>query len=152
MSKHILGLSLFLTFSAAHAELHDWERVAYSQENPNELAYIVEVDEDCRTSEKTATSITKGVLVRSRIKPLGGDSWLEKDLFLNVSVNCLKLENNNPVFNIDVRFGIADMAVRFANNFGYMGIGDKDFIEDALQGSVEKAITAYLEANFDLGE
>ncbi len=75
-----------------------------------------------------------------------------------MSLNCLKLDSNNPVFDLDiwlVHFQSKDDPILLTHrlkNYGYLGIGDKTYITEAVKESAEEAITAYLKVNFDLGE
>jgi hypothetical protein len=119
--------------------------------NPGELAVGVIVDDRCGGSTPEFEELVQGVLIRARIKPL--DRITSTDPFrLAVIVTCL--ENKQAfVVNSDfmeltngnlVRHGVGDNMV-----FGTFG-GNLTYLKDAVKESVEKAITGYLTANFDL--
>ena len=128
--------------------------------NPNELYVSVDYGADCKVSEEAIEKMIDGILTRSRIKRLNSDDWLEVDLssdqlHLFVLVNC-----DDRVFSNDVRF--ADMVQRpdqwikrlmlHYRPYGSYGVhqGDTEYLMDSLKGSVERALTDYLKANFDL--
>jgi hypothetical protein len=122
--------------------------------NPNGLATWVVVSDKCSgLSMAEAEEAVKGVLVRSRIKPLDTPKDGER-LALWVSIDCL---DAHTAFNVQVDF------VRGANGsivrgglvgYGIFGTyaGDKNFLLASVKQSTEKAVTDYLKANFDLGK
>ena len=126
---------------------------ALKQGNPNELAYWVRVDSDCPMTKAEAVSILEGVFVRSRIKPVGED-WFNKSLYLAAGLQCLLVKNQKPVFGISVQFGDYSgvIPVLYDATYGSLGIGPKEFMRTGFQEHIEHAITAYLRANFDLGD
>ena len=146
-----------LLFLALHAVVlpvvaQEFLYPALIRANPNELAYFSYIGDDCPLTDQEAKDVIEGVFIRSRIKPLVGYAWLDDDLYLSISLECLLLDNNNPVFSIDVNYGNAtiDPSVLYDFDFGSLGIGAKDFIRDGLKTNVENAITVFIKANFDL--
>ena len=141
---------------ALGADDQEWLKTALKNENPNELTYFVVLNPECPIAKDKVASLVEGVLVRSRIKPLGGDEGVGRELFLNVATDCVSLANNNPVYVIDVIFGkyVGDIAapMYYGTAFGYLGIGPVDHIEKALKENIELVITAYLRVNIDLGD
>lgn len=132
-----------------------WLAQVVKQDDPNELAYFVIVEDDCPVSKKKVATIIEGVFVRSRVKPLGGPGhWFQKNVYLSAKLNCVPLSNNNPVYDLSLYFGnySTDIPILYNFDFGSTGIGGRDFIEQAIKENVEGAITAYLKVNFDLGD
>lgn len=127
------------------------------KENPDVLYVGTFAHSDCPISGKELEKLVKGVMIRSRIKP--AESWGAFEPTLQVTVNCLPLQGNNPVFHSSVQFKkmlIDDnddlLYIHRASDYGTIGIGEKSFITQSLKDSTEAAITEYLKANFDLGE
>ena len=137
---------------AGDCRLFGLEKVAYKKENPNELAYFVQVDDDCPVTKKEAIDITEGVFIRSRIKPVP-DKWNIDSLYLYISLDCLKIEGDNPVYHFSVRFANASafIPVDYIERYGSLGIGPKSAIVNTLKDKAEAALTDYIKVNFDLG-
>ncbi|MDJ0760381.1 MAG: hypothetical protein QNJ19_13355 [Woeseiaceae bacterium] len=153
MKKCIIAVALLLLGHAANAEVPEWLPTVLEKDNPDELAVFVYSDENCPMTLEETTELVEGVLVRSRVKPVSLGA--EKDLFLDVTVYCLKPAKTNPVFVISVNFSsITEDGVPIAYDFdfGTIGMGKKENVEATLRSLVEDAITVYLRANFDLGE
>ena len=126
------------------------------KENPDELYVYYQQHDDCTISKVAVETMIGGVLTRSRIKKpqYGGLS----DLHLDVRTNCL----DNDVFMTVIRFaeeydlerplGKVNVWIYHERNYGSFGTyrGDNDYLMSAIKGGVEKAITDYLKANFDL--
>ena len=86
--------------------------------------------------------------------------WL---VYLNVDVQCLDRKVGNPIFDIDVHFainylGFVDAKHPFDRfwlnalidqNFGAFGVGDKEYILEAVEDSVEDAVTVFISAHMD---
>ena len=151
MKKLLLALAMILFAGSAYAEQPDWFYQAIKQDNPNELAYYAE-SHDCPITEDEVKGIVEGVLIRSRVKPLGGDAIFSATLFLYINIKCIKLESNNPIFDIQADFGQYKTmpATLYLGALGYTGIGDKDYLTLEVKNAVERAMTAYIKANFDL--
>jgi len=132
----------------------DWLDEALEQKNPNELAFFVQVDEHCPVEVEAVESTVKSVFVRSRIKPMPAPAYLLKDLHLSIAVNCLPVEGKNPAFMILAYFGDYknEPAVLYDWAFNQLGVGSSKSILTGITASTERAITAYLKANFDLGD
>ena len=154
MRPLIIALSFLLVSTAVQAELSDFENRAFKQKNPEELAYVIEVDESCPVSGEQLESTIKSTLVRARIKPLGGTAWKRKKLTLNVSLFCIEREEANPVFKLDIYFGSwsETLPVYYPIDYGTFGIGPVEQLEQSASEGIDRAVTAYLHANFDLGD
>ena len=155
MRSVLVGLFLLLSFQGAHGqEIPGWLAEVLRQAEPDELAYFVGASPDCSITEEEIETIVKGVFVRSRIKPLGGYEYLSKDVYLNVALQCLPIDNNNPIYLIDVKFGKASgpAFILYERSFGSFGINTDKTIKQSIKSGAEAAITAYLQANFDLGD
>lgn len=132
------------------------------KENPNELYVFYFQDSEC---VGTYESIIDTELAQSRIKRKS--YWEYEELQLHVEVGCLKRDSGiGFVFVINVAFGKPIRAEEGVTpgwvrtfyepfNYGTFGIVGNDgrtqqFIRNSLRGSMEKALTDYLKANFDL--
>lgn len=144
---------LLLAVCSASAELLDWEMQVYRQDNPDELAYVFSLDIDCPITDDELRALIEGGLSRNGITPLGGERWKDSRLSLQVEVYCLGPKEEMVHYAINTVFANweADIPVQYTNNFGSFGRDQKPTFEGAIRYSVEKAISAYLEANFDLG-
>ena len=102
-----------------------------------------------RTREE-AEDVIEGVLIRSRIKPDGGGYW-DGSVYLSATVNCTE-SGSLYIYTTTVYFGrwAPKPVVFYPDGFGGGGRNDKDGILDALKGSIERAITVYIKANFNL--
>ena len=131
-----------------------WLAIALMQEEPNELAYLISVDSECPINEENAESIIEGVMVRNRIKPLDGDAWARRSLYLSTILSCMRRDNGIQVFHMQIVFGNYSkfIPVLYDRGYGYFGIGSSGFIETILRAQIEIAITSYLKANFDRGD
>ena len=119
---------------------------------------------ECSISEEAVETMIDGILTRSRIKRLTKDEWVETvgfdQLFLDVSVSC-----NDKTFSVGVRF--ADMMRRHLTTDGWYGPSrlmyhtrpygsfglwgsDNEYLIGQIKAGVERALTDYMKANFDL--
>jgi len=146
-----VALLLFSSVSIAD-DLPAWLYKAIKVNNPNELAYFINLDEDCPLNNDELTKITEGVFIRSRIKPLKNDIFVKGRIYLSVELQCVKTNNGSQVFAIATNFAryTPKPPVIFDYPFTFTGIGPKDYIEQNLKNSTERAITAFIKANFDL--
>jgi hypothetical protein len=153
---HRLATILPLLLAAAapvHAEeLPDWYAKAIKKDDPNELAYSLGIQDDCPFTNAKAKEIVEGVFVRSRVKPT--EDWRVDHIYLSVTVQCIRDPERFDFFayQIDVMFGAirSNEAVLFDKPFGNYGYTSSSEIQRTLKNGVEKAINAYLKANFDL--
>ena len=141
----ILILTALLAFQSAAAI----DKSYLKKEKPDELALFVFVDSECPFSQEEVEGLVSGVLIRARLKP-DTLNWPYAPLYLDFSLSCLALKNNNPVFVIKTAFGRRNPkpAIMYEYNYGTYGVGPKENIEAAIKDSTEKAITAYIQANF----
>ena len=138
---------LFLLSSFGFAEDLSFLKVP-KDEDPNTL-YVLTGVNGCDTSKKELDKIVEGSLIRSRIKP---ERNVLTEPSLQVKLECLKISNNNPVFEITTRFGYWDYQknkpVFFMSPYDKLGIGNKQYIETAVKDSVDEAMEEYIRANF----
>lgn len=135
------------------AEVPPWFYKAIKVDSPNQLAYFVENSTSCPFSKEALHKIVEGVLIRSRIKPLKEDIFVDGRIYLNLGVSCVSLKSGgNPPFTITANFAryLPYPAIIIDRNFGNTGIGAADFILQTFKESVENAVTAHIKANFDL--
>jgi len=141
-------LSLLLLSGVASADPEPWMK----KEKPDELGVYVERESEC--PEFDIQELVHGVLIRSRVRPLPFTDTPE--LYLNVNVRCIELDNqpNFYSFSSDIRFSYrASLGTYLLYEFpayGTLGHGGSAFIQQSIKESVESAITDYLQANFDL--
>ena len=101
MRKILLALALMLFAGNAYTDSFDERLIKQLKvSEPNSLAYSASADSDCPVTEKDLIKMVEGVMVRSRVKP--HDDYIGADIHLVVTVNCIPLKNNNPVYSIDV--------------------------------------------------
>ncbi len=154
-TRSVLILLALLAGSNAHSiDAPDWLKETLKQSNPNELAYIVFADA-CGFSEEDLDELVKGVLIRSRIKPSG--DWALANLYLSVVVQCMDItvggRKTGKVIQAKVDFGRRNPkpAILYDSGFGTLLISVKeDYALSRIKAAVEDAVTAYLEANFEL--
>ena len=125
------------------------------RDNPDEL-YVTTYAYDCPFNDETLSRETRGVVIRSRIRPV--DRWNEGEILLYVQIQCLR-DNSLYLFDIDIhlaKFALnADDDIVVSHTFstyGSLGQGGRDYILDSVKDGVEAALTDYLVANFDLGD
>lgn len=144
--RYILLLTILLTFDvSAQSDLSFLKK-----DNPDELGYWAYASTNCPISTEDVKAIVTGVLIRSRIKP-AQSSWASDPVYLNVSVSCVKLEGDNPVFSTSINFGrrLPYPSVIFEEiNHGGLGIGSVSYIKAAIKEGVEAAVTDYIKFNF----
>ena len=148
----IITISM-LSVNAIAADRPQWFYDAIKVENPNQLAYFVEMDKNCPFNKETLNDTVDGVLIRSRIKPLKENIFVPGHIYLSLDVSCLKLKQTNPVFSIQLYFARYKPypAILIKRGFGSIGIGPSDFILQTFKEKVERAVTEYIKANFNLG-
>jgi hypothetical protein len=151
MIFRLAAILLFLLPSLAPADHPQWFLDAIKKDNPNELAYNLYVF-DCPFTYARGKEIVEGVFVRSRVKPT--ENTLEDPIYLAIGLSCFSFPNNTSAFSLNVHFGAVRgdemMMILFDKPFGWFGVEANDEIQQSLKESVESAITAYLQANFDL--
>ena len=153
MNKAIsISTLLFMSQLSLAQDLMAWEYDAYKVDNPNELAYYLTYDAECPGDANDVTETIEGVFVRSRIKPLRDDIFDVNTTYLNIIVSCLRLDDNNPVFSVDISFGRYSPSppILYDRDYGSTGIGGEDFLFETIKEDIEGAITAFIKVNFDL--
>jgi len=148
----VLLLVLLLILQLGHAQIPTWFHGAIKVDNPNQLLYWAGADKVCPVTEGAMQEIIEGVFIRSRVKPVKEAIFDPGSIYLDVSLSCLKREENWYVYHIGVWFSrySPTPAVKFDHNFGTTGIGADTNITAAIKETVEAAITEYIKANFDL--
>ena len=150
----LLSSILSMTSAASYAaEVH-----FLTKDEPDTLFAMTFSGPDCPVASEELDRLVKGVMIRSRIKP--AEHWMPLEVVLAVNLKCLKLESNNPIFDLSVRFVRLSptddesllVTSRFFEDYGNLGIGDRSFISQSIKDSTEIAVTEYLKVNFDLGE
>lgn len=153
--RRVLVTTIFLlSCQGANAAETGWQAKAFKQDNPNELAYFLSVDSDCPVTKEEVTLMLEGVFVRSRIKPVGGSQWTVRDFYMAAELACLKPDGGHWAHKVDVRFGnySESIPILYDSSFGSIGSGGESHVRESIRRSIERAITAYLKANFDLGD
>ena len=148
----VLALLAIATQVSIAQERPAWFKSALKSSTPNQLSYFVNVSKACPFSKEKAQTVVDGVLIRSRIKPLREDIFVNNRVYLNMTISCLTLKSDNPVFDIEVNFARIEPlpSIIFDQHFGTSGIGGPDYILQAFKEGVESAVTEYIKSNFDL--
>lgn len=97
-----------LVICQAKAEAPVWLRQAIKSKNPNQLAYRATVDNGCPLDELGAREVIDGIFIRSRIKPLKGDTDVKGSIYLSIGVSCfadMQIETENT----QMRANLADL-------------------------------------------
>lgn len=130
----------------------EWFYKAIKVSNANELAYFIEMSDSCPFTKDEVNKIAEGVLIRSRIKPLKEKIFVNGRIYLSLGITCIKLNESSQVFHIKSEFGryIPEPAIIFDFPFDFIGIGPKDYIGQNFKNSTERAVTAFMKANFNL--
>lgn len=142
-----------LSVNAIAADQPQWFYDAIKVENPNQLAYFVGTNEECPINKETLNDTVDGVLIRSRIKLLKEDIFVPGRIYLSLNVSCLKQKQRNPIYSIQLHFARYQPypAILIDKDFGSIGIGPSDFILRSVKETLERAVTEYIKANFNLG-
>jgi hypothetical protein len=136
--------------ATAGAEPAPWMKKA----NANELVTLVVPGKDCPASVDEIQETVSGVLIRSRIKRVAQAPTRENAAgtfpWLMIAVRC-----TDDLFAFDIDFVEPDTE-GFLDRLGLIGYGtsgtnaDREDFLNSLRQDVERAITDYLKANFDL--
>ena len=80
-------------------------------------------------------------MIRSRITPNYGIN--SDHMTLVVDLKCLDRGNNNPIFNLNVRYSVSFDGETWDSwwDYGTFGVGPEDYMIDAIKDSVEFAVT-----------
>ena len=148
-----------ITFThQAHAQ-PDWLSKALKVDDPNQLRYYWSFSgKGCLITEDEAQEIINGVFIRSRIKPKPQNPT---GLYLNINVLCIKRDpfDDSYIYHLDVKFGQSlptpilwdsPTPILFDYSFGYLGLSGKETMNQVIKNEVERAVTAFIKANFDL--
>jgi hypothetical protein len=150
----VMFVTTLLFTPTSHAQAHpEWLNDALKVDNPNELAYWSAINSECPLTGEELDSIVKGVLLRSRIKPLEDQILEAGTVYLNVSVQCTSVvADNKHAYYIRAEFGRYNPPppVLFDAPVYRVGIGDKDFIKQNCEDVVESAVTLFIKANLNM--
>jgi hypothetical protein len=150
--KKLIALLLLLPILAS-ADPEPWMK----KEDPDELFVGYRIDDHCELTRESIKKIVEGVLVRSRIKPVGKATYMG----LLIDFQCgTKDDDGRALFTLSVDFlrtteveaeyywaRMDEVATH--ESFGRMNSRE---LEAEIKFGAEVAITDYLKANFDLGE
>jgi hypothetical protein len=141
-----------LSVSSYAGDFPEWFYKSIKVKTPDQLSYFVEMSKTCPFTTESLNKIVDGVLIRSRLKPLEGDIFVDNRIYLNLGVLCVPLKSGNPVFSIRANFARYQPypSIIIDKEFGTTGIGPQDFIKQTFKESVENAVTAHIKANFNL--
>lgn len=151
MKYLLLTALLLISQFASSAELSEWYKSAIKSPTPDELAYFISTSSDCPVTKQEISEDVEGVLIRSRIKPIAY-AFENNRLYLNIVVDCMKLESNNPMYVVEAGFGKYNPkpAIMFDKSYGSYGIGPKKNIINTYKRMTEDAVTDYIKSNFNL--
>jgi len=154
MRSALVALILLLSFQSVQGEVSKGLARVLKQADPNKLAYLARVGDDCPLSSDEVEKVVEGVLISSGITPWNSVAWLAEEIYLSVKLTCVKAHDSNPAYVIQMEFGKAngDSMILYDYDFGAAGIGPAETIKQALKYNVERAIADYIEVNFDLGD
>lgn len=127
-----------------------WFYKTLEVDDPEQLAYFVTV-RDCPVSTEEVQEIVEDVFLDNRITPLKEDIYVYDRVYLNIGVTCVPLKNNNPIFSVMAEYGRHRPypPVIYDVDFGFIGIGSKDYMERHIKDCTDRALSAFLEANFE---
>lgn len=157
MKKLLLAIVLImLSGNTSAANEPQWFLNAIKRNNPDALAYFVYIPDTCPITQSQAQEIVERVMIRNGLTPLGDTQWILRDLHMTVTMSCFELISDSTqasleewAANFRVQFGQYRSlpAVFYAFSYGSTGLVDKDLAISALEGFVEQATEAYIEAN-----
>lgn len=143
-------LCLPLLVSLAEASPKPWMEV---RGDPERLpVYIFELSV-CPNTIDEVRDIIHDSLRRARLEMVE-DTHAELQLWFKMQCVHLSETSENYLFNIEVDFGSWSEALGHfrlgESSYGTFGVNDESFIVDAIGDAVDKALTDYIEVNFDL--
>ena len=130
----------------------DWllDNIREDTETPETLPWFMGVGTDCPYSMADLEPVMKGVIVRSRIKAVNA-ILAPTDFSIVAHLNCI--DSTPFVYSLTVQFALRT-GYRISYDFGSFGTlkapPARSEIERVVKEGVERAMTAYLKANFDL--
>jgi hypothetical protein len=154
MGKNILILLacfLFPTIAFSQdSSVRDAFNKAYKVNNPNQLSYYLYVSDKCPISESDVKKTLEEVFIRSRVKPIASE-FSSAPLYLSVRIRCIS-SGDNYIFVNDVYFGRFKPypAILYDDGYGNHGIGSVKVVKNSIKKNIEKAMAAFIKANFDL--
>ena len=164
----VLGLVVSVSILTGNAQeqtdegqnIPDTFNAYLTKSSPDELQVSYEQGDDCSGSYE---HIIDSELAQSRIRK---SYTLYNELFLTVSISCMDLDTiESFVYIVEVYFGITRFemeengmiyeSIHYEPDYTIFGIAGKDdegrmFLTNGIRVQVEKALTDYLKANFDL--
>ena len=146
--KYLLLILLTLS-TAAQAELSDWYQQAIKVPSSNELPLLSNVQDGCKAMNRAELlSISEGVLVRSRIRPIPTAEYLNNGtkypVYLSVKLKCSGDGPYSIDLDIDFWKAMPRPYLMFDWEYGATGRQDTAGLKVLVKESVEKAITDYV--------
>ena len=148
MKSIIVGLIVLLFSLNSYAEEYpEWLLQAISHKKANELAYYSHVNGDCPVSEEEVRDVTEFIFVENKVEPT--TSFGSADLYMDISVECIRYASGKSIFSLSVKFGqYKVMPATFYNwNIGMFGIGPRNILSQSLKSKVQEAIDLFIQAN-----
>ena len=152
MTRVIALCTLLLASASLNAQqFPDWllERIREDTETPETLPWHLGVGAKCPYNAVDLAPVVENAIVRSRIKAIGTFDT-QADFFLEALLECI--DGTPFVYVSSVYFG-RRIGYWIASDFGSFGTTNNPQLSDlerVLKEGVERAMTAYLKANFDL--
>ena len=147
MRVAIIFFGAFLC-SAANGEPQSWMQ----KDNPETLHFSAFISSECPISEAEIEAVINGVLIRSRLRP--GEYLSSPETSGSyVKIDCMDRTSELFVFTVSVnfiRYAFGRIVADIYPDYGSFGVGEKSDMADSVRDAVERLVTDYLQANFDL--
>ena len=150
-------LLCFFSSAANSQDVLPWLAQSITKaEDKNTLSYFTLAGDICTFDQDALDAVVEGVFIRGRIKP-DSNGWTIGDLYLQVVATCVDVTvggtKKGVAIDISIYFGkiTSDAHILYDYNFG--DVITRATASDPLldiQKHVEKALTTYLQVNFDL--
>jgi len=151
----VIVTSLVLAASlskAGAAEPPGWLLKSLKVADPGQLAVRVHASERCPFTVDNMKSLVSTVIFRKQIKPLTDINHLQQPLYLNVSMQCLKLPEGRKyqTYQLSIRYGVVikGVPVLIDQSYGFLGVDDEEGMITTVKTGIESAITDFRTANF----
>lgn len=148
MKSILIGLAfLSLSLHAYAEEYPEWLLQALSRNRPQELAYYSHINGVCPITEEEVKEIAESVFVASKVEPFA--SFGSSDLYMDISVECIRYTADNSIYTLSVKFGQYTVmpATLYNWNIGMFGIGTRNMVSQSLKAKVQEAMAVYMKAN-----
>jgi len=148
---YITVLIVILFTSTTYAsQTPKWLYNAINVANPKQLAYFAEIDSVCPHSQDEINNLIDFELSKKRILPLKENIFIKGRVYLNVKISCLTLGDANLVYSIRSGFGRIKPkpAIIYDYDFGVMGVGTRNDLEQSLKDATKRAVAAFISSNY----